>query len=178
MDEKKPQELSAEEVMQKFDKESDKREMTGIWDKIISAICIIFAIFQLYTAAFGILDATLQRAVHLMFGFLLIFLLYPARKSWSRTSMHPLDLLLALVGAGTCLYLITQFHELVLRAGMNTDSDVYVAIVGIVLVFEAARRVVGWPMIIVAFIFIMYAFFGPYMPGLIAHRGVDVDELV
>lgn len=178
MDEKKPQELSAEEVMQKFDKESDKREMTGIWDKIISAICIIFAIFQLYTAAFGILDATLQRAVHLMFGFLLIFLLYPARKSWSRTSMHPLDILFALVGAGTCLYLITQFHELVLRAGMNTETDVYVAIVGIVLVFEAARRVVGWPMIIVAFVFIMYAFFGPYMPGLIAHRGVDVDELV
>lgn len=178
MSEEKPRELSAEEVMQQFDKESDKREMDGLWGKIINAICIIFAIFQLYTAAFGILDATLQRAVHLMFGFLLIFLLYPARKSWSRKSMHPLDLLLAVVGSGTCIYLITQFDELVLRAGMNTDTDVYIAIVGIVLVFEAARRVVGWPMIIVALLFIMYSFFGPYMPGLIAHRGVDVDELV
>ena len=72
---KKIEELSAEEVLQKFDKESNKREMTGIWDKIISAICILFAIFQLYTATFGVLDAHLQRAIHLAFGFLLIFLL-------------------------------------------------------------------------------------------------------
>lgn len=174
----KRKELSAEEVLQELDKESDYRELGGIWGKLIATICILFALFQLYTAAFGILDATLQRAVHLMFGFVLIFLLYPAKKSWSRKEMHPLDAVLALVGLGTCLYLITQFDELVLRAGMNTDTDVYVALLGIALVFEAARRVVGWPMIIVALVFIMYAFFGPYMPSLIAHRGVDVDELV
>lgn len=172
------QELSAEEVMQKFDKESDKREMRGIWGKIIDAICIIFALFQLYTAAFGILDATLQRCVHLAFGFALIFLLYPARKSWSRQKMNPFDLLLAVLGVGSCAYLIINFHQLVLRAGMNTEMDIYVAILGVVLVFEAARRVVGWPMIIVAFVFMLYAFFGPYMPGLIAHRGVDVDEML
>jgi len=176
--EEQRQELSAEEVMQKFDKESDKREMGGIWGKIINAICIVFAIFQIYTAAFGILDATLQRCVHLGFGFALIFLLYPARKSWSRTSMNPFDLLLGVVGVGSCAYLYLNFHQLVLRAGMNTETDIYVAIVGVILVFEAARRVVGWPMIIVALCFIMYAFFGPYMPNLIAHRGVDVDELL
>ena len=178
MAEEQRQELSAEEVMQKFDKESDKREMGGIWGKIINIICIVFAGFQLYTAAFGILDATLQRCVHLGFGFALIFLLYPARKSWSRTSMNPLDLLLGALGVGSCAYLYLNFHELVLRAGMNTETDIYVAIVGVILVFEAARRVVGWPMIIVALCFIMYAFFGPYMPNLIAHRGVDVDELI
>ena len=178
MAEEQRQELSAEEVMQKFDKESDKREMGGIWGKIINIICIVFAGFQLYTAAFGILDATLQRCVHLGFGFSLIFLLYPARKSWSRTSMNPLDLLLGALGVGSCAYLYLNFHELVLRAGMNTETDIYVAIVGVILVFEAARRVVGWPMIIVALCFIMYAFFGPYMPNLIAHRGVDVDELI
>lgn len=53
--EKKVKELSAEEVLQKFDKESDKRELTGVWGKIISAICILFALFQLYTATFGVL---------------------------------------------------------------------------------------------------------------------------
>ena len=62
--EKKVKELSAEEVLQKFDKESDKRELTGVWGKIISAICILFALFQLYTATFGVLDAHLQRAIH------------------------------------------------------------------------------------------------------------------
>lgn len=175
--EKDFQELSAEEVMQKFDKESDKREMKGFWNIFINAICIVFAIFQLYTAAFGILDAHLQRAIHLAFGFLLIFLLYPARKSWSRTSMHPLDVLFALVGAASALYIVVNYQELVFRAGMNNETDFIVGVVGTLMVFEAARRVVGWPMITVAFVFIAYAFFGPYIPGIMAHRGVQVQEL-
>lgn len=175
--EKDFQELSAEEVMQKFDKESDKREMKGFWNILINAICIVFAIFQLYTATFGILDAHLQRAIHLAFGFLLIFLLYPARKSWSRTSMHPLDVLFALVGAASALYIVVNYQELVLRAGMNNETDFIVGVVGTLMVFEAARRVVGWPMIAVAFVFIAYAFFGPYIPGIMAHRGVQVQEL-
>ena len=175
--EKAFQELSAEEVMQKFDKESDKREMKGFWNILINAICIVFAIFQLYTATFGILDAHLQRAIHLAFGFLLIFLLYPARKSWSRTSMHPLDVLFALVGAASALYIVVNYQELVLRAGMNNETDFIVGVVGTLMVFEAARRVVGWPMITVAFVFIAYAFLGPYIPGILAHRGVQVQEL-
>ena len=174
---KKIEELSAEEVLQKFDKESNKREMTGVWDKIISAICILFAIFQLYTATFGVLDAHLQRAIHLAFGFLLIFLLYPARKSWSRNKMHPLDVAFALVGAASALYLVVNYQELVLRAGMNNETDFIVGLIGTLMVFEAARRVVGWPMIIVAFCFMLYAFLGPYIPGIMAHRGVEVQEM-
>lgn len=175
--EKDFQELSAEEVMQKFDKESDKREMKGFWNILINAICIVFALFQLYTATFGILDAHLQRAIHLAFGFLLIFLLYPARKSWSRTSMNPLDVIFAIVGAASALYIVVNYKELVLRAGMNNETDFVVGVVGTLMVFEAARRVVGWPMITVAFVFIAYAFFGPYIPGIMAHRGVQVQEL-
>ena len=63
--------MSAEEVLQKFDKESDKRNLTGMWDKLISFICIAFAVFQLYTATFGVLDAHLQRAIH--FGIWIFF---------------------------------------------------------------------------------------------------------
>ena len=75
-------ELSAEEVLQKFDKESNKREMSGLWGYIINGICVLFAAFQLYTATFGILDAHLQRAIHLAFGFLL------DRKSTRLNSSH------------------------------------------------------------------------------------------
>lgn len=170
-------ELSAEEVLQKFDKESNKREMSGLWGYIINGICILFAAFQLYTATFGILDAHLQRAIHLTFGFLLIFLLYPTRQSWSKTKMNPLDVLFAIAGACSAMYIVYNYNELVLRAGMNTETDFIVALIGTVLVFEAARRVVGWPMIIVAFIFLLYAFFGPYVPGIMAHRGVGMEEM-
>ena len=60
--------MSAEEVLQKFDKESDKRNLTGMWDKLISLSVLPSPIFQLYTATFGVLDAHLQRAIHLAFG--------------------------------------------------------------------------------------------------------------
>lgn len=177
MSAKEFKELSAEEVLQKFDKESDKRELKGFWNIIISAICIIFAVFQLYTATFGILDAHLQRAIHLMFGFLLIFLLYPARKSWSRSAMHPVDVVFAIIGALSTLYIVINYKELVMRAGMNNETDFIIGVIGTLLVFEAARRVVGWPMITVAFVFMVYAFFGPYIPGILAHRGVGVQEM-
>ena len=177
MSAKEIKELSAEEVLQKYDKESNKRSVTGMWDYIIKGICIVFAIFQLYTATFGVLDAHLQRAVHLAFGFVLIFLLYPARASWSRKSMHPLDILFAVVSATSALYIVVNYQELVLRAGMNNETDFIVGLVGTFMVFEAARRVVGWPMITVAFFFMVYAFFGPYIPGILAHRGVGVQEM-
>lgn len=175
--EKEVRELSAEEVLQKFDKESNKREMTGFWGYVINGICILFAIFQIYTATFGILDAHLQRAIHLAFGFLLIFLLYPARQSWSKRSMNPLDVVFAVVSAFSAMYIVINYSELVLRAGMNTETDFIIGLIGTIMVFEAARRVVGWPMIIVAFAFLLYAFFGPYIPGIMAHRGVGFQEM-
>lgn len=169
--------MSAEEVMQKFDKESDKRNLTGMWDKLISFICIAFAVFQLYTATFGVLDAHLQRAIHLAFGFSLIYLLYPGRKNWSRSVMHPLDVLFAVLSVASSLYIVAYYDELVLRAGMNTEFDFSIAFIGTLLLFEAARRVVGWPMLTVALFFMFYAFAGPYMPGILAHRGVGVQEM-
>ena len=169
--------MSAEEVLQKFDKESDKRNLTGMWDKLISFICIAFAFFQLYTATFGVLDAHLQRAIHLAFGFSLIYLLYPGRKNWSRSVMHPLDVIFAVLSVASALYIVIFYDELVLRAGMNTEFDFSIAFIGTLLLFEAARRVVGWPMLTVALFFMFYAFAGPYMPGILAHRGVGVQEM-
>ncbi len=172
------QKLSADEVLQRYDKESNKREFTGLWKHIIDAICILFAVFQLYTAMFGVLDAHLQRAIHLAFGFVLIFLLFPGRKRWSKSSVHPVDIAYAVVSAASVLYIVVNYKELVLRAGMNTQTDFIVGLIGTLMVFEAARRVVGWPMITVALTFMIYAFVGPYIPGIMAHRGVGLQEMI
>lgn len=170
--------LSAEEILRKYDKESDKRELTGVWNTIINAICIVFCIFQVYTAAFGILDAQLQRAVHLAFGFALVFLLYPMRASWSRKEMNLIDVGFAIVGVAVSMYIVVFYHDLVLRAGMNTETDYIIALIGTLLVIEGARRVVGWPMITIAILFVLYALFGPIFPGIMAHRGLGMHELV
>jgi TRAP transporter 4TM/12TM fusion protein len=135
-------------------------------------------LFQLYTAIFGVLDAQLQRAVHLGFGLTLVYLLYPSRKSWSRHKIHPVDLVLAVLGAAAPAYVMIEYNHLVLRAGTVTSMDMVVGVLGILLVIEATRRVVGLPMVCVVLAFLAYAFAGPYMPGVLAHRGLTINQLV
>ena len=141
MNEKK--EMTAEEVLKKYDSESNTMEYTGTMAKIISAIAISFSVFQVYTATFGLLDAQIQRAIHLGFGLCLSFLLYPTLKSWRRDKLHPLDLILAIMGAAVPAYIVINYRELILRAALPTQTDVIIGALGILLVIEAARRVVG-----------------------------------
>ncbi|MBQ6298199.1 MAG: TRAP transporter permease [Selenomonadaceae bacterium] len=170
--------MTAEEVLKKYDSESNTMEYTGVMARIISALAISFSVFQIYTASFGLLDAQIQRAVHLGFGLCLSFLLYPMRKSWRRDKLHPLDAILAILGAAAPAYIVINYRELILRAALPTSTDVLIGALGIILVIEAARRVVGIPMVCVVLFFITYAFAGPYMPGLLAHRGLTIDYFV
>lgn len=168
----------AKEVLKKYDKESNTMTYTGFMAKIVTAIAITFSVFQLYTAIFGVLDAQLQRAIHLGFGVALSFLLYPAKKSWSRNKIHLPDVFLAVIGAMSPLYIVYNYQELVLRAGTVNSMDLIFGIMGTLTIIEATRRVVGIPMVIVVLFFLSYAFLGPYMPGMIAHRGLTIEQLV
>ncbi|NSW92634.1 MAG: TRAP transporter permease [Firmicutes bacterium] len=169
---------NSEDILRKYDKESDYRVMTGYGSKLIAAIAITFSLFQLYTAVFGVLDAMIQRAIHVSFGFCLIFLLYPARKKWSRHKFHPVDVALAVIGAAVPMYIVVNYQQLVLRAGKVTTLDFIVGLIAIVLILEVTRRVVGWPMVIIATLFLIYALVGRKIPGQLAHRGVDLSSLV
>lgn len=168
----------AQEILRKVDAESDYRVLTGFAAKIIAAIAITFSLFQLYTAAFGVLDAMIQRSIHLAFALCLIYLLYPMKKSWPRDRIHPVDVVLAILGAAAPLYIPIFYQELVRRAGTVTTLDYIVGLIGVFLVLEAVRRVVGIPMVIIASGFIVYALVGRSIPGPFAHRGVDLPTLV
>jgi len=168
----------SEELIRKVDKESDYRVLTGFFAKIVSAIAITFSVFQIYTAAFGTLDAMLQRAIHLAFALCLIFLLYPARSTWSRDRVHPIDAVFSILGAAAPLYIVVFYKDLVMRAGLVTTADYIVGVIAILLILEAVRRVVGLPMVCVAIAFMVYALLGRKIPGAFAHRGVDIPTLV
>lgn len=170
--------MDSQDILKKFDKEADYRSLKGFGARLISALAITFAVFQLYTAVFGVLDAMIQRSIHLSFGLCLIFLLYPTKKNWPRDRLHPLDAVLAVLGALSPLYIVVFYKELVQRAGMTTTFDIIAGIIGLILVLEAARRVVGIPMVVIALVFILYALVGPYIPGRLAHRGADFSTLV
>lgn len=172
------QEINMKEFMAKYDKESDHRHLSGGSRIAIGILAITFSLFQLYTAKFGVLDAQIQRAVHLSFGLALVYLLYPSRKSWSREKLHWFDCLMAIAAVATPLYIIIEYKELVMRAGIVTTPDLVMGGLGVLFVMEAARRVVGWPIVIVAALFVSYAFAGPYLPGAFAHQGTTFSGLV
>lgn len=167
-----------QDVLKKYDKESNFRVLSGVSAKVISAIAIVFTCFQLYTAVFGVLDAMIQRSIHLSFGLCLVYLLYPTSKKWAHDKLAALDLGLAVLGAAVPMYVIVNYQQLVQRSGSVTALDMVVGVLGVLLVLEAARRVVGLPIIIIASLFIVYALVGRYIPGRLAHRGVAIDTLV
>jgi len=165
-------------VLEKVDKESTHRTLGGWQKAAISVLAIAFSLFHIYTGLFGQLDAHLQRAVHLAFVLTLVYLLYPATKKLRRDRLNPLDLLFVALSLASLGYLIVNYRVLVTRAAILTPLDIVVGIVGILLVFEAGRRIVGLPMIIIAAVFLLYARFGEIMPGALAHRNVTIPQLV
>lgn len=146
------------------------------WPKALFAVALLFSIFQIITAAFHPVSTQVLRAVHVGFLLLLVFISFPALgkgRPW-----QPLAWLLGLAGMGTAFY---QWHfeaDLIQRSGDLTSTDMVVGLTLIVLVFEAARRVMGIALPIICALFLAYGLFGQYLPGDLMHRGYGLDQIV
>lgn len=171
------QEIDKDELLAKLDKESAFRKLEGPWKKITTAILFCFTMFQLYTALLGTFPAQLQRMIHLGFVITLAYLLYPATSKGSRKKIAILDYIFSATFFGIVTYYITNYNEIINRSGSYNQVDIIVGIIGIVLVLEACRRVVGWPIVIIATVFICYAYFGRSIPGFLNHRGYGVERI-
>jgi len=175
--------LSQEEqqkLLEKYDPEAGTRKLKGILGWVVFLGLLSFSLFQLYTGIFGMLTAQLQRSIHLGFALALVFLLFPARKK-DRGNKHKVawyDIILSILAIGVGAYWPLMIDELVMRVGRLTELDFYVGLTAIILVLEATRRAVGLPITIIAAVFLGYAYFGPYMPGFLAHRGLELDRIV
>jgi TRAP transporter 4TM/12TM fusion protein len=172
-------EKEQQELLEKYDPEAGTRKLKGIIGWIVFLALLSFSLFQLYTGIYGQLTAQLQRSIHLGFALALIFLLFPARKkNLGKNKVAWYDILLAIIAIVVGAYWPLMIDELVMRVGRLTELDFYIGLAGILLVLEATRRTVGLPITIIAMIFLGYALYGPYMPGFIAHRGLDITRLV
>jgi len=87
------------------------------------------------------------------------------------------DVLYALVAAGVVYYWLSQFEALNWRAGAETDLDGLISITGVLISFEVCRRVLGWSMTIIGLVMVGFAYYGPYMPELLAHRGFGFERI-
>jgi TRAP transporter 4TM/12TM fusion protein len=177
----------APEALQQLvaDTDTGGRKATGFAAGVIFTVSLAWALFQLwyasplpFTFGIGILNDTEARSLHLGFALFLAFLAWPALKRSPRDRVPALDWVLALAGAFAGAYLLTFYKELATRPGQPTQMDIVVATIGLVLLLEATRRAVGWPMAALAAIFIAYAMLGPYMPEVLQHKGASLNRLL
>ena len=165
-------------MMKELDREQSYREHK-CWRQYITVfISVIFVLFQLYATLSGAITAQVLRATHLAFVQLLAFLLFPPTKNSPRNTLPWYDIVLGLIGLACWLYIVVNFDSLVRRSGNNTPLDVAVGIVGILVLFEICRRIVGLPIMIIAGSFIVFAFAGKYLPGFLHHRGYSLQRVV
>ncbi|MFI8578312.1 TRAP transporter permease [Ectopseudomonas khazarica] len=173
--------LSTEELIAQ---DVGARLPVGPMAQVITGLALLWSLFQLWIASplpfifgFGVLNDTQTRAIHLAFALLLAFLAYPAFRTSPRDRVPLLDIALGLVAAASAAYLFIFYQQLALRPGSLTTGDLVTACIGIPLLLEATRRALGPPLAIIALVFLVYSVAGPWMPGLLAHRGVSFHAL-
>jgi TRAP transporter 4TM/12TM fusion protein len=173
--------LSAEELIAQ---DVGARLPVGTMSWIIAGLALIWSLFQLWIASplpfslgIGVLNDTETRSIHLAFAILLAYLVFPAMRSSPRDRVPLGDIALGLIGAAVASYLFIMYEQLAQRPGNLTTMDFAVACVGIPLLLEAARRALGPALAVIAIVFLAYSLAGPWMPSLLAHRGVSLHAL-
>ncbi len=226
-----------EEIVKKYDAESNFRNLGGITARITGVLCIALSCFHVYTAGFGLLNEVIHRTVHLSLVLGLVFLVFPRRKpgrfitdwgfglgfalfylflAWQLVSRFsdqiPLagqaglfaliffialtalpirqfrgegdklsfaDWPLAIAASSFSLYLIIFFKEIfITNIGFPQLTDYIMGLIAIIMVTESCRRVMGNTLPIIGAGALLYAVSGPYLPGVLAHRGYDIVRIV
>lgn len=177
-----------QELEEKFDPEMRFRPLTELAATIVGGLLILLSIFHYYTAGFGLLQEVTHRGVHLALVLGLIFLVFPHRRRLLETAArHRLsspgnvpwfDWLLAIAVAASVLYIPYIFEDLTFRVGNPLTIDVVMGTILIIALLEATRRSMGWPLPLIAILFMVYALAGPMFPGLLKHAGSSWSQLV
>ena len=173
---------------EKFDPEMRFRPVWHPAALVVTALLITLSCFHYYTAGFGLLRETTHRGTHMAFVLSLIFLVFPLRKALLENPPKPgalapggvplYDWVCALLIAAAALYIPYVFDDLAFRVGNPSTLDVWMGSILVVLLLEATRRSMGWPLPIIAIIFIAYALWGTAFPGLLKHSGASWPALV
>jgi len=146
------------------------------WPKTLFYVALVFSAFQIATAAFHPVSSQVLRAVHVGFLLLFVYLWYPAtgrHRPW-----QPLAWVLGACGLATAVYQWVFEADLIQRSGELTTADLLIGLMLLCLVFEAARRVMGLALPVICGMFLFYALFGEYLPGSLAHRGYELDQVI
>ena len=170
---------------------SPTKNLKGLHLKIVLTIAIIWSLFQLWYASpfpfmfnFGMFKGLPARAIHLGFALILAFLIFPISRS---KKISIIDIFISLIAAFCCLYIYFFYDQLVDRGGVLlkitlgnyiVPIELIIGSIGILILLEATRRVIGIPLVIIAVCFLLFSYFGKYAPEIISHGGLSLKRLV
>jgi len=174
-------EEEAERITAQLDVSSRLRKYSGPFGVFLALFAAAMSLFHLYTTFFGFFDAPIQRAAFFVFVFVLGYAFYPARFK-GRLDLRRLppwyDLILMALSAMVGLYIIVNFDNIVQNMGNPSQTDLIMGSIAVLLVLELCRRAVGPVLTVICAIFILYALYGNYIPGFLAHRGYPFTRVV
>lgn len=147
------------------------------WEWIVNGLAALMSIYYLYVALVGANRFEVYLGVYVALTFMLIFLVYPFVRGTVKRRPNLADIGLALLSAMVVGYWVFNYQAINYRAGAATQTDHLMSIIMIVLALEVGRRALGWTMAIVGVVLMIYAYFGPYMPNMVAHRGYDLGRI-
>jgi TRAP transporter 4TM/12TM fusion protein len=155
------------------------RHYEGTYKRYITAYAAFVGLYHIYTAYAGPIppEAILFRNAHWMMLAILIFLLFPARRNSPTDRPSLWDWTCVLITLVVGFNLLLNWSTIAARAGAPIPSDIILGALLVVMVFEAARRTVGWPILAVAALFLVYSYFGQSMPTILAHRGYSINRI-
>lgn len=153
---------------------------------VLSGITLfLLSVYHYYTAGFGIPRATTHRGIHMGVSLFLIYLSFAARPAQRHRTdgivilgIPVTDWILGLAALISALYVPWIYDQLAFRVGNPMTIDIVMGTVLLIALLEAVRRSMGWPLPVIALLFIAYAYFGRSMPGILVHPGADWANII
>ncbi|MCL2480295.1 MAG: TRAP transporter large permease subunit, partial [Spirochaetaceae bacterium] len=162
----------SEKIIAKFDRDYNVRQFSGLFNYIITALLILFAVYVFWVTLIANLPEQVRRSAFVGILVFIGYLLYPIRRGKAmRINYIPwYDIALACIGAAAFFYYVVNFRIIIERAVLLRPLDVYVGLIGIIILGELCRRVVGFPILVVAGSFITYAFISGFSLRRVVHQ--------
>ncbi len=155
------------------------RKLEGLGRIIFRYGAIAFSSIFLLSAGLGILDTVTSRGFYILFNVALSFMIYPVIRGQGTQKKIPwYDIILILLAVASFGYWMLEYSNYVMRVTMPNRYDFWFGVIAIILLFEIARRVLGNTLLFVAGIFLLQLYFGPKMPGILAHPGFSPGRIV
>jgi len=153
------------------------RTLTGPVGMLAFLLAVGLGLFHIYTGGFGAVSAMAQRAIHWTVLSFLVFLYYPASgRSKGQTTVF--DYAWALTAAVSGLYILFNWNRIAQNAGITNSTDILMGVVAVVVVLEATRRVVGPVLATIGGLFLLYGYFGAWLPGYFGHRPYSLERII